>query len=231
MDIQDIKRELAKPATTFEAGGFRPANTIEESWLGRVFLYRPDEELPLGADGQPLLPLAQFYLPALPCVSPQLANTRVLTVFIAKSFGEVFAPMGDSWLIREYGYDDELVRKDLTVPASFIKAFPLKAEKLEEDYPLWDGGGVPLHLDREICALIKSGDLDSYYDFTTHSYKHKIGGYPSFCQPGVDPGEDFEFVFQVSSDPKINLNVVHSGSLMFWKHRVTGEWTIYYDFY
>jgi hypothetical protein len=25
--------------------------------------------------------------------------------------------------------------------------------------------------------------------------------------------------------------VVDNGSLMFWKHRVTGEWALYYDFY
>ncbi len=65
----------------------------------------------------------------------------------------------------------------------------------------------------------------------THTYEHKIGGYPSFCQSGVDPGEGFEFVFQISSDSKINLNVVDSGSLMFWKHNETGEWALYYDFY
>lgn len=65
----------------------------------------------------------------------------------------------------------------------------------------------------------------------THTYEHKIGGYPSFCQPGVDPGDDFEFVFQISSDPKINLNVVDGGSLMFWKNNTTGTWAIYYDFY
>lgn len=36
---------------------------------------------------------------------------------------------------------------------------------------------------------------------------------------------------QISSDAKINLNVVDSGSLMFWKHRDSGEWALYYDFY
>lgn len=231
VDIQEIKRQLVKPATTFEAGGFRPTDAIEESWLGRVFLYRPDEEIPVNAAGQPLFPLAQFYLPALPWVSPLLANVRVMTVFMTEDFGEVFEPMGDNWLIREYGYDEQLVRKDLSVPGSFLKAFPLKAEKVEEDYPLWDGAGVPEDLVDEICALENAGEISNYFDVTTHSYKHKIGGWPSFCQPGIEAGEGFEFVFQISSDPKINLNVVDNGSLMFWKHRVTGEWLIYYDFY
>ncbi len=37
--------------------------------------------------------------------------------------------------------------------------------------------------------------------------------------------------YELSSDAKINLNVVDSGSLMFWKNVVTGEWALYYDFY
>ncbi|MCE6984398.1 hypothetical protein EI534_45020, partial [Pseudomonas frederiksbergensis] len=83
---------------------------------------------------------------------------------------------------------------------------PLRAEKLDEDYPLWDGAGVPDDLVEEILRLERAGDIESYYEVTTHAYEHKIGGYPSFCQSGVDPGEGFEFVFQISSDAKINLN-------------------------
>ena len=231
MDIEDIKRRLVKPATEFEAGGFRPTDTVEESWLGRVFLCRPDEDLPLGADGQPLLPIAQFYLPALPYVSPLLVNTRVLTLFMAEEFPECFDAMGDQWLIREYSYDDELVRKELSAPGSYLTPFALKATYLKQDYPQWDEGGIPEPLFEEICKLEAAGVITDYFDYITHSYRHKIGGYPSFCQSGVDPGEGFEFIFQISSDDKINLNVVDNGSLMFWKHRVTGEWTIYYDFH
>jgi hypothetical protein len=47
----------------------------------------------------------------------------------------------------------------------------------------------------------------------------------------VDPDKGFEFVFQISSDAKINLNVIGSGSLMFWTHVETGKWALYYDFY
>ena len=46
---------------------------------------------------------------------------------------------------------------------------------------------------------------------------------------GVEQG--FEFVFQLSSDSKVGLNVVDNGSLMFWKHKDTGDWRLYYDFY
>jgi hypothetical protein len=231
MDTQQIKQQLVRPAVKFSAGGFRPAGTDEESWLGNVFLFRPEENVPTNQAGQPLLPYAQFYLPTLPFNSHLLAGVRVLTVFISNPFPKQFEPMGDNWVIREYGPDDNLVRKALPVEGSFLKPFPLKAQAVLEDYPLWDGGGVPADLEQAIVKLERAGAIQSYYELVTHTYEHKIGGYPSFCQPGVDPGEGFEFVFQISSDAKINLNVIDSGSLMFWKHVKTGEWAFYYDFY
>lgn len=231
MDIQEIKQRLARPALKLIAGGFRPAGTDDESWLGHVFLFRADEGIPTNKAGEQLLPYAQFYLPALPFNSPALEGVRVLTLFVSNPFPEHFEPMGDNWLIREYGPDEVLVRKTLPVAGAFLKPFPLKTENVPEDYPLWDGGGVPSELEDEILKLERAGEIQSYYDLVTHTYEHKIGGYPSFCQSGVDPGEGFEFVFQISSDAKIQLNVVHSGSLMFWKHSVTGEWALYYDFY
>ncbi|WP_300635227.1 DUF1963 domain-containing protein [Pseudomonas sp.] len=231
MDLHQIKQCLARPALKFTAGGFRPLGTDEESWLGNVFLFRPDEGVPVNQAGQPLLPYAQFYLPALPFTSPLLAGVRVLTVFISNPFPEYLEPMGDNWVIREYGPQDVLVRKVLPVEGSFLKAFALKAQAVPEDFPLWDGGGVPADVEQAILELQRAGEIQSYYDLVTHTYEHKIGGYPSFCQSGVDPGEGFEFVFQISSDAKINLNVVDNGSLMFWKHVETGEWALYYDFY
>lgn len=231
MEIQEIRRRLAVPAIKFVAGGFRPTLKDEESWLGNVFLFRPDEAIPKNDAGEELHPYAQFFLPCLPFASLALKGIRVLTVFVSYPFPEPFEPMGNNWVIREYTFDDELVRKELPVANTFLKPFALKAELVEEDFPLWDGGGVPRDLELEILELERSGQIESYYDVITHTYEHKIGGYPSFCQSGMDPGDDFEFVFQISSDSKINLNVVDSGSLMFWKNRNNGTWAIYYDFY
>ncbi|MBC3882613.1 DUF1963 domain-containing protein [Undibacterium sp. LX40W] len=231
MEIAEIKKQLAKPATKFSAGGFRPTHSEDESWLGQVFLFREDESIPKNDAGESLLPLAQFHLPSLPFVPLCLKDVRVLTVFISQSFPEPFEKMGCNWVVREYFHQEVLVRKEVRVESSYLKPFPLKAEIVHEDYPLWDGGGVPYDVEREVLRLEKDGEIESYYDLITHSYEHKIGGYPSFCQSGVDPGDGFEFVFQVSSDSKINLNVVDNGSLMFWKHRTSGEWAVYYDFY
>ncbi|WP_223435290.1 MULTISPECIES: DUF1963 domain-containing protein [unclassified Pseudomonas] len=231
MNIQEIKRRLARPATKFIAGGFRPTHTDDESWLGNVFLFRPDECVPRNDAGAELHPFAQFHLTSLPFNSPALDGVRVLTLFVSSPLPEALDPMGNNWLIREYGFDDVLVRKELPVAGSYLKPFPLLAERVAEDFPLWDGGGAPADLEEEICSLQRTGEIESYSDLVTHTYEHKIGGYPSFCQSGVDLGDDFEFVFQISSDTKINLNVVDCGSLMFWKSKSTGEWVLYYDFY
>ena len=47
----------------------------------------------------------------------------------------------------------------------------------------------------------------------------------------IDAGEGFEFVFQVSSDSKINLNVIDCGSFQFYRNPKTNAWKIYCDFY
>lgn len=175
MDIQDIQHRLAKPALKFTAGGFRPTYSDEESWLGRVFLFREDEELPRNSAGETLLPFAQFYLPALPFHNPLLEGVRVLTVFVANPFPEPLEPMGERWLIREYRAEDVLVRKELTATGAFLKPFPLKPEAVPADFPLWDGGGVPEDLEREIVALEQAGTIECYYDLVEHCYEHKLG--------------------------------------------------------
>ncbi len=42
MEIEQIKEAIAKPSTKFITGGFRPTNTIEESWIGKVFAFKED---------------------------------------------------------------------------------------------------------------------------------------------------------------------------------------------
>ncbi|WP_144636579.1 DUF1963 domain-containing protein [Bordetella genomosp. 13] len=230
-EIEAIRRKLNRPLTRLTAGGFRPTHQDDESWLGKVFLFRPDEDIPRNASGQPLLPYAQFHIPSLPVRSSLLDGVRILTLFLHEPLPEQLEPMGDNWVIREYGFDDVLVRKDLAPPDHFLRPFPLKMEAVPDDHPLWDGGGVPYELEEEILQLERLGVIDSYYDIVTHTYDHKFGGWPSYCQSGVHPGGDYEFIFQISTDDKINLNVIDNGSLMFWKSRTDGRWAIYYDFH
>ena len=229
--ILNIKRKIEKSATTFEVGGFRPANTIEESWIGRVFAYGEQEEIPKDKTGKLMLPLAQFHLPNLPFVPEPLRGTKLLTVFMAEESPEIFAENGEGFVIREYGLEDDIVIKELKNPDSFIKPFPLKSALITDDCPEWDGGGLDWETSDEIIALEKSGVIESYYDISTQHYETKLGGYPSFCQSGVDFGEGFEFVFQVASEPKANLAILDSGSFLFARNRDTCNWKIYYDSY
>lgn len=54
MSLEQIKAVLARPAVELTAGGFRPTYAATESWLGRVYLGRPGEALPLNAQGRPM---------------------------------------------------------------------------------------------------------------------------------------------------------------------------------
>ena len=128
--------------------------------------------------------------------------------------------------------------------------YPLKPKLNNTDFPIWDGGGLDFELAEEIDELegdcfydektkeLKSEDnpdkLDYYDDIAdTHSYLHKFGGYPSYCQPGLglETIKDYHFMFQISSDSVANYNIVDSGSLMFFYNENENKWVMYYDFY
>ena len=233
--VEEIKRKIEKSATTFITGGFRPQYVLQESWIGAVNAYLPDEEIPKDEQGRLMLPLAQFYLPVLPFVPSKLKNIHIITVFVSQELPKIFEPMGKNWVIREYAQEKEIVFKELKNPDSCLKPCVLKASLVTDDTPLWDGGGLDEACEDEILELEKSGIIDDYYDIAEHYFETKIGGYPSFAQPGIGTtdgfGEGFEFVFQISSDEKANFNVVDSGSLMFAKNSQTNQWSVYYDFY
>jgi len=229
--LETIKKQLAKKATGFATGGFKPTNSMTESWIGRVYLYREDEGIPKDKNGKQMFPLFQVWLKDLPYIPDDLIGIKALTVFIAGEIPVDLTPNGENWLIREYKETDVLVVKDLVNENSYLKAFPLKPEMIEADYPVWDGGGIPEELGNEILELEDNGEIDDYYDIAEPVYSHKIGGYPTFCQPGIDFGEGFEFMMQISSDEKANLNIVDSGTIFLAKNTATGEWKYYCDFY
>lgn len=237
MTKDEIFNVLRRKATTFQAGGFRPTNQPTESWIGRVFLFKEEEELPLDAQENPMWPLLQLYLPDLPFVPDALKDTAVLTVFISQDLPEPLTQNGENWLVREYDSLEQLQSKTLTSPTSFLKPFPLKPHLLEEDYPDWDSKDIPPNIVEAILALRDSEGFD-YIKSTGVSlepgkshYDHKIGGWTSFCQSGIDFGENYQFALQIVSDNKVKLNIVDGGQLLFAKNSNTGDWKLYYDFY
>lgn len=62
---------------------------------------------------------------------------------------------------------------------------------------------MPTDVEQARLKLERTGEIQSYYNLITHTSEHKIRGYASFCRAGVDLGEGFEFIFQISSDAKI----------------------------
>ena len=232
--IQDIRNKIEKPTTIFEIGGVIPKNDIYESWIGKVDIFNENEEIPLDKNGNQMLPLAQFHLSDLPYVPDKIKHIKFLTVFISMDFPEILEEMGENWVIREYYDENEITLKQLENENSYLKPFPLKSKFVENDCPIWDGGGLDDETENEILELENNKIIDDYYEIVEHYYDTKFGGYPSFMQPGIGIGDGFgkgfEYIFQISSDEKVNLNVVDSGSLMFAKNIDSNKWSIYYDF-
>lgn len=232
MSPEEIKAALARPAVEFTTGGFRPTHAATESWLGRVYLGRPGETLPLDARGRPMWPLLQLVLAGLPAVPALLAHTQALTVFVSQELpvDTKPTPNGQNWLLREYQLGEPLVLNELATATSPLQPFPLQAGPLLTDYPVWDGGGAD-HLVEDVMALRRQGLITSYYDLVENHHGHKLGGWPSFCQPGIEFSPGFEFVLQIASDAKAHFNVVDGGTIFLAKNAATGTWEFYCDFY
>ena len=138
MDEIQIKSALEKKATEFISGGFKPTNSISESWIGRVYLYLENEAIPLDNDGELMLPLFQLCLEGLPFVPEILEESKIITVFISKNFPMDLTPNGNNWVLREYKSLDNIIIKDLKNDTSFIKPFPLSNRLIKKDYPVWE---------------------------------------------------------------------------------------------
>ena len=112
-----------------------------------------------------------------------------------------------------------------------IKPYPLKSQLITEDYPIWDSGDIPMDIEDELVEMEDSGEITDYYDYTDCFAGHKIGGYPNYIQSGIDFGDGYEFMIQIASDEKANLNIIDSGNFYLAKNSQTGDWRLYCDFY
>ena len=149
--------------------------------------------------------------------------------------------MADGSRIRTPLPTPEPMAKNPVVPQTIIKPFPLKPILIEKDFPEQDDEySIPEPISDEFARLDAEGffgeyreeDRPKWYSYRLPNYYgHKVGGYPSYCQSGVDYGDGFEFTFQIASDNKAKLNIVDGGQFNFAKNKHTGEWKIYYDFY
>ncbi len=233
MSPEEIKALLARPAGVLTRSSPGATYVSTKSWLGRVYLRRPGETAPLDAQGRPMWPLLQLVLAGLPWVPPALAGTQALTVFVSQELPVDTHPVpnGQNWLLREYSLGESLIISELTAANSPLRPFALQAGPVLADYPVWDDGGISEELTKQILALERAGVIDEEYAWLPNHDGHKLGGWPSFCQPGIASSPGFEFVLQIASDTKARFNVVDGGTIFLTKNAATGAWEFYCDFY
>ena len=229
--IVEIKKQLVKRATGFTTGGFKPTNSDTKCWIGRVYLYREDEDIPIDDNGAIMFPLLQICLEELPYMPDALKGSKALTVFVSKNMPGRLTDNGNNWVIREYKEEDILVFKDICNNSSPITPYPLKSQLVNEDYPVWDSGDIPMDMEDELVEMEESGEISDYYDYADCFPEHKIGGYPCYIQSGINFGDGYEFMLQIASDEKANLNIVDNGNFYLAKNSQTEEWRLYCDFY
>lgn len=137
--------------------------------------------------------------------------------------------IGESWIgaVKWKKTVDE-IPKDIDGTEN-MKAFPLEPQLVDNDFPMWDGGMDP-DIEAAIIELENKEDIDYYEDIHTEIYPmHKVGGYPAYIQPGRWD-DDYEFIFQISSDDKAGLNIVDSGSFYFFYSKKLDKWDVQCDF-
>lgn len=101
------------------------------------------------------------------------------------------------------------------------------------DTPSWeDSISFWSEIEEEILRLESEEGVEYYDEIVEEIYStHIVGGYPSFIQGGISFGEEYPFVFQISSDEKAQFNIVDNGSFYFYFNQEKQDWIIYCDFY
>lgn len=133
-------------------------------------------------------------------------------------------------MIRTYQDIDELIEIEIPTLDSPIKPFPLKAYKIDVDYPCWED--CPIEIPDEF--------EDDYYELFPNQGGIKIGGWPTLIQSEIfwapynrHPAEP-EYVFQIDSIEKANWYWGDSGVAYIGrgtKPNTKDEWTFDWQCY
>ncbi|WP_066060005.1 DUF1963 domain-containing protein [Robertmurraya korlensis] len=228
MNIDQIKSALFKQATVLQTGGSRPTELLGESWIGKVLWGKDGETIPSNYE-----PICTIFLSNIPYVPKELTCYQLITIYM--DF-DVFNNLDMDNLISFFKINcykdlDELQKKN--EQSTRIIPFPLTPLLVDNDTPSWeDSNNIAPEIENEILRLELEEGIEYYEDIVEKLYPtHKLGGYPSFTQGGVSFGEDYPFVFQISSDEKARFNIVDSGSFYFFYNKEKQDWIVYCDFY
>ncbi len=226
MNITQLKQSLFKRATIFETGGSRPTEELGESWIGNVMWGSGENKSPQ------FEPICTIFLKNLPYVPKELKNIQLITVYMDFNVYNhlIEDNLASFFKINCFTNINEIQK--INEQSSRMKSFPLKPILVENDTPAWDSEEIEPEIQDEILRLELESDIEYYDDIVENIYPmHKVGGYPSYTQSGVSYGEDYPFVFQISSDAKAQFNIVDSGSFYFFYNQDKQDWIVYCDFY
>lgn len=232
MTVKEIKEKLSKKAVVFETGEKSPTNEMHESWIGRICWQNEGENFPKDKSGNNMIPIATIFLKNLPFLPLELHGIELITISMSQDVWDNLTSedLSPWFCIRAYSSLEQLV--ECKYETDIIKPFPLIPKLIENDYPCWDGGGIPLELEDIILQLEETDGIDYFDDICEEIYdKHKVGGYPAFCQSGYSFGNGYEFVLQISSDAKAMFNIVDNGNFYFFYNPQKSDWKVYCDFY
>jgi hypothetical protein len=228
--LEAVRARLRRRAIRMEIGGFAPPEGPAGSWFGRVNLALPGEGWPM-TDGQPLHALAQIDLTQLPYRPAGLDDLAVITIFITDEPPEGDRPNGEGWCLRAYPDLSALVPLRQVDTGSEIRAFPMRPEVVEADYPTWDDA-ADLDLPHDVA--------DGYNEIFRPAEGFKLGGWPFLAQgpidwawPGAHPAAP-EFVFQIDSTDEGNWYWGDSGLGYFGRGTRPGgtnEWVMSWQCY
>ena len=231
MDILEIKDKLAKKTTLLYVDDSKNVNLTEKSCLGKVNCKIEGEDLPIDNDNNKMLPLATFFLEGLSSVPESVKDYYCCSIFISENILDHYETKYEGYYeVRMYKKTDNLVSCDWQ--SEYFKGFPLRMKEIDNDYPVWDGGGIPLDIEDEIIRLSDEEGIEYFDDiYESNEETHKIGGYPHYIQSGNWDKENYEFIFQINSDAKINLNIADGGSFYLFYSKKKKKWEFQCDFY
>ncbi|MCA1790726.1 MAG: DUF1963 domain-containing protein [Thioalkalivibrio sp.] len=210
-------------------GGFRPPESPLASWVGRVNVALPGEAWPT-TEGQPMHALCQINLTEMPFRPAGLEDVELVTVFIGPSELPLDTPNGVGWCLRAYPDIQALVPLKPVSSGAAIRAFPMRPEVVEEDFPCWED--VPIELPDSV--------EDQYDDLFANSEGIKLGGWPSLVQseiywaPLSEHSAEPHYVFQIDSVEKANWQWGDSGIGYFGRGSTPGassEWFLSWQCY
>ncbi|SHH10610.1 DUF1963 domain-containing protein [Massilia sp. CF038] len=222
--MENFRRQLARSATRFEIGGFRPPQDEFESWFGRVNVCAPGESWP-ESGGKPMHALCQINMRTLATRPERLADIDLIAIFVGPDDLPIDTPNGENSCLRAYKNIDTLVGLPPRDTKSQIRALPMRPIAIQEDFPCWED--VPT----EIAAEVD----EHYFDLFENIGGLKLGGWPMLVQSEIywapwnrHPALP-EYVFQIDSTEKGNWMWGDAGVGYFGRGTAPGmedEWAL-----